>query len=182
MSAIARRAMLVLLAGLLLGAFLAGCGVAASTEAPAATPTPALPTYSPAIAETRRLVAAALAASSLQLQDATQPFRPPESPTTTAATRGVFQVILPADPGHGYIVIYEFRDPPTAAAAGAELAAYLGTGPGRIQFTPDTRHLIRLVGTTLVTYSWSPANSTDSRADAIPGDLDTVGSSVAVPQ
>jgi hypothetical protein len=164
------------------GAVLAGCGIAASTDAPAPSPTIAIPSYSPAIAETRRQVAAALAASSLQLQDATQPFRPPESPTTTTAIRGVFQVILPSDPIHGYIVVYEFRDPATAAAAGAELAAYLGTGPGRIQFTPDTQHLIRLVGTTLVTYSWSPANSSDSRADAIPGDLETLGSPVAVPQ
>ncbi|HTC85413.1 MAG TPA: hypothetical protein VK656_01830, partial [Candidatus Acidoferrum sp.] len=113
------------------GAVIGGCGIAASTGGTAPTPTLAVPSYSPAIAETRRQVAAALAVSSLQLQDATQPFRPPESPAVTAAIRGVFQVILPSDPAHGYIVVYEFRDATTAAAAGTELASYLGTGPGR---------------------------------------------------
>ena len=181
MNALVRRVATALCLGLLAGSMVAGCGIAASTEAPQATPTLALPSYSPAIAETRRQVVAALATSSLQLQDATQPFRPPESPTVTAAVRGVFQVILPADPSHGYIVVYEFRDQSSAASAGAELAAYLGTGPGRIQFTPDTQHLIRLVGTTLVTYSWSPANSTDTRSDPIPADLNTLGTAIAVP-
>ena len=177
-----RSLMAVCAAVRVMGAVLGGCGIAASTGAQAPTATVAIPSYSPAIAETRRQVVAALAVSSLQLQDATQPFRPPESPTVTAATRGVFQVILPADPTHGYIVVYEFRDAATAAAAGAELAAYLGTGPGRIQFPPDTQHLIRLLGTTLVTYSWSPANSTDTRSDPIPGDLATLGTEIAVPQ
>jgi hypothetical protein len=172
----------VLAAGLIAGLTLVGCGIGASTAGPLATPTLALPSYSVAIAETRTAIASALAGVNLQLQDATQPFRAPESPSIVAATRGIFQVILPADPVHGYIVVYEFRDGPTAEAAGEELAAYIGTGPGRIQFPPDAQHLIRLVDTTLIAYSWSPANSTDARSDAIPSALMTIGTAIDVPQ
>jgi hypothetical protein len=171
-----------MLAGALMGIALAGCGIAASTSGPLATPTLALPSYSAAISETRTAIAAALAGVNLQLQDATQPFRPPESPSFVGATRGIFQVILPDDPIHGFIVVYEFRDGPTAQAAGEELAAYIGAGPGSVQFPPDAQHLIRLVDTTLITYSWSPANSTDARSDAIPSALMTIGTAIDVPR
>jgi hypothetical protein len=178
----ARAAASVLATGLIAGLTLTSCGIGASTAGPLATPTLAIPSYSVAIAETRTAIAAALAGVNLQLQDATQPFSPPESPSVVSAARGIFQVILPADPAHGYIVVYEFRDGPTAEAAGEELASYIGSGPGRIQFPPDAQHLIRLVGTTLIVYSWSPANSTDARSDAIPTALMTIGTAIAVPQ
>jgi hypothetical protein len=175
-------AVVVLVGSFIVGAALEGCGLAASTAGTAPTPTVAIPSYSASIAETRRQVAAALATQNLELIDATEPFRPPESPTLFDAPRGVFQVVLPADPGHGYIVIYEFRDVASAAAAGAELAAYLGSGPGRVQFPPDTQHLIRQVNTTLVVYSWSPANSSDPAEPTIFTSLGTVGTGIAVPR
>ena len=100
----------------------------------------------------------------------------------TGAPRGIFQVVLPDDPSHGYVVVYAFRDAATAAAAAHDQAAYLGSGPGRIQFPPDAQSVIRQVDTTVIVYSWSPANSTDARAGAIPGALATVGIEVPIPR
>ena len=163
-------------------ASLVGCGVGASTAGARSSPTDALPSYSLAIADARGQVARALARDGLQLEDARQPFRPAESTALARAPRGIFQVVLPDDPGHGFIVIYEFRDEASAADAGREQAAYLGSGPGRVQFPPDTQHLIRQSGTVLITYSWSASNSTDARAPAILADLALVGTGIAVPR
>jgi len=166
----------------LVASVVAGCGIAASTDSSAPQPTLALPSYSLAVAETRRQIAAALAVDGLQLQDATQPFQPPEPPTVASAPRGVFQVVLPNDPNHGYIVVYEFRDTATAALAGRALAVFVGTGAGQVEFPPDTQHVIRQLGTTIIAYSWSPANSTDARAPKIITDLSTVGIAIPVPR
>lgn len=166
----------------LLALLLTGCGAGATTRTPPPSPTLAVPSISPVIADTQRVVAAALAQDQFQLEDAQQPYRPPESASVAAAPRAVFQVVMPSDPTHGYIVVYEFRDEPSAAAAGNELAAYLGSGPGRVQFASDVQHLIREVGTTLVVYSWSPSAATDPRAGRIFADLSTVGTGIAVPR
>ena len=159
-----------------------GCGGGGSLGGAQSSATDALPSYSLSIADARGQVARALARSGLQLIDARQPFRPPESAALAQAPRGIFQVVLPDDPSHGFIVIYEFRDEASAATAGREQAAYLGSGPGRVQFPPDTQHLVRQAGTTVVVYSWSPANSSDSRAPDIQADLATVGTGIAVPR
>lgn len=161
---------------------LTACGIAASRASSAPNASPVGASLPPAVADTRRLVVDALGRDGLILQDATQPFRPPESASMTAAARGVFQVVLPDDPIHGYFVIYAFRDAATAGAAAAEQAAYIGSGPGRIQFPPDAQSLIRQVDTTVLFYSWSPANSTDARAPAIATDLATVGLAVPIPR
>jgi len=160
----------------------AGCGIAAPTDSSAPQPTLALPSYSLAVAETRRQIAAALAVDGLQLQDATRPFQPPEPLAVAIAPRGVFQVVLPNDPNHGYIVVYEFRDTATAALAGRALATFVGSGAGQVEFPPDTQHVIRQLGTTIIAYSWSPANSTDARAPEIITDLSTVGIAIPVPR
>jgi hypothetical protein len=167
---------------LIVGSALAGCGVGATRASAPLPPTAAVASYSPVIADTRRLFADALGRDGLTLQDATQPFRPPESPSMVGASRGIFQVVLPGDPTHGYFVIYAFRDAPTAAAAARDQATYIGSGPGRVQFPPDTQSFIRLVDTTVIVYSWSPANSTDSHAGSIATDLATVGIAVAIPR
>jgi hypothetical protein len=160
----------------------AGCGGGGPPGGAQSSATDALPSYTLSIADARGQVARALAGSGLQLIDARQPFRPPESAALALAPRGVFQVVLPDDPSHGFIVIYEFRDEASAATAGREQAAYLGSGPGRVQFPPDTQHLVRQAGTTVVVYSWSPANSSDARAPAILADLSTVGTAIVVPR
>jgi hypothetical protein len=166
----------------LLGSVLVGCGVAATRGSAPPGPTSGAASYPPAIADTRRLVVDALGRAGLTLQDATQPFRPPEAPSMVGAARGIFQVVLPDDPVHGYIVIYGFRDAATAATAAHDQATYIGSGPGGIQLPPDAQSVLRQVDTTVVAYSWSPANSTDARAGAIATALATVGLEVPIPQ
>jgi hypothetical protein len=166
----------------LLGSILAGCGVAATRASSPPGPTSADGSYPPAIADTRRLVVDALGRAGLTLQDATQPFRPPEAPSMVGAARGIFQVVLPDDPVHGYLIVYAFRDAAAAATAAHDEATYLGSGPGRIQLPPDAQSLLRQVDTTIIAYSWSPANSTDARAGSIAPALATVGLEVPIPR
>jgi hypothetical protein len=154
-----------------------GCGVGASREVvtfPPETVGPAA-TVSPAVLQTRAIIAAVLAPLQIQLADARDPFRPGESPRVAAAPRAVYQAILPADPTGGQIVVYEFRDAGAAVDAGNELAGYLGTGAGRIQFPVDARQTIRQVGTTLIFYTWAPSTSPDPGSPKIADALATLG-------
>jgi hypothetical protein len=180
------RATLVGFVGLAVAAtlLLSGCGIAAQNGGvPPVEPTASpLPTVSGDVEMTRLQVAGALAAAQFQLVVPKLPFRPPESPRLTAAPRSVFQVVLPDDPTHGYIVIYDFIDTNMAALAGNEMAAYLGSGPGRIQFPPDSQHVLRQLGTTIIFYSWSAANSPGPEGGQIASALQTVGTGFAIPQ
>jgi hypothetical protein len=161
---------------------LAGCGIAArpaETDLSAPSAGPAT-TPGPAAAQTGELVRTTLRSAGFQLGPPQVPFRPAESPRLAAAARRVFQVQLAEDPTHGYIVVYELPDPAAAANAGREQAEYLATGPGRIQFPPDSRHVLRRVGTTLVFYSWSPVNSPAERVPRIADALATVGEEIPI--
>jgi hypothetical protein len=164
--------------------FIGGCGIGASGTVVTFPPSSIGPaaTVSPAVAQTRAAIAAAVAPSSLQLEDAKRPFRPPESASLASAPRAVFQVLLPADPDGGNIVVYEFRDSTAAVDAGNELAGYIGTGAGRIQFPPDAQHTIRELGTTLIVYSWSPSNSPDPGSKTIAEALASIGIGFAPPR
>jgi hypothetical protein len=173
------RALGLRIAGAALAAALVvgGCGVGASREIvtfPPETVGPAA-TVSPAVLQTRAIIAAALAPFQIQLADARDPFRPGESPRVAAAPRAVYQAVLPADPTGGQIVVYEFRDAGAAVDAGNELAGYLGTGAGRIQFPVDARQTIRQVGTTLIFYTWAPSTSPDPGSPKIADALATLG-------
>ncbi len=163
---------------------LAGCGIGASGKVVTFPPESIGPdaTVTPAVALTRAAIVAALAPFSLQLRDAERPFRPAESARLASAPRAVYQVILPADPERGQIVAYEFRDNGDAVDAGNELAGYLGTGAGRVQFPLDAQHTIRQVGTTLIFYTWSPSTSTDPGAKSIADALATLGIGFAPPR
>jgi len=168
-----RIAVTSLAAALVLG----GCGVGASREIVTFPPQSVGPaaTVSPAVLQTRAIIAAALAPLQIQLADARDPFRPGESPRVAAAPRAVYQAVLPADPTGGQIVVYEFRDAGAAVDAGNELAGYLGTGAGRIQFPDDARQTIRQVGTTLIFYTWAPSTSPDPGSPKIADALATLG-------
>jgi hypothetical protein len=158
-----------------------GCGIAARHEpVPSSAPPSPLATVRPTIGQTRLQVAGALAASGFQLDTPQVPFRPAESPALAAAPRMVYQVLLPDDPTHGFIVVYEFVDPTAAADAGREMAAYLGSGPGRVQFPPDAQHVLRQVGATLVLFSWSDANSPGPDTQKIALALQSIGSGFAI--
>ena len=169
---------------LVAGFLIAGCGVGASKVVvtfPPSTVGPAA-TVSPAVAQTRAAIATALAPFSLQLDDADRPFRPPESARLASAPRAILQVVLPADPDGGNIVVYEFRDAAAAVDAGNELAGYIGSGAGRVQFPTDAQHAIRQLGTTLIVYTWSPSTSPDPGSRMIAEALATLGIGFAPPR
>lgn len=173
----ARRGSIGLSVGLAGCLVLAGCGIGASGKVVTFPPQSVGPdsTVSPAVAQTRAAIVAALAPNSLQLKDADRPFRPAESASLASAPRAVYQVVLPEDLDGGQIVVYEFRDAAAAVDAGNELAGYLGSGAGRIQFPPDAQHTIRQVGTTLIFYTWAPSTSPDPGSKTIADDLAALG-------
>jgi hypothetical protein len=169
-----RSVMVMALAALAL--VLAGCGVAAEPGVtfPVASVGPGR-TVSPAVNATRADIVRALAAHDLVLSDTQTPFRPAESALLAAAPRAVYQVVLPKDPTHGFIVVYEFPDTARAASAAAEEQAYLATGPGRVQSPQGTVTVLRQDGTSVILYSWLPGASTDDQAPGIQAALETLG-------
>jgi hypothetical protein len=134
-----------------------------------------------ATAVTRGDVARALAAQGIQVEDVARPYRPAEAPAFATAPRLVIRAILPDDPDHGLLVIYEFADPAAASAAAEEQAAYIAGGVGRVQFPNDARFVIRVVGSTAIFFTWSPAASPDARTVSIATALEGLGLGVTVP-
>ncbi len=132
-------------------------------------------TVSPAVAQTRVELARALGQKRLVLTDTQAPVQRAESPLLAAAPRANYQVVLPADPTKGFIVVYEFADPARAAAAAVEEQAFLGSGPGRVQAPQGTAIVIRQVGATVIFYSWLPTASRDDSAPGIQSALETLG-------
>jgi hypothetical protein len=175
---VAARLTVALAAALVIG----GCTPAPGslTTPPAESVGPAR-TVGPAVAQTRGELVRALGTRNLVLRDTQAPFRPPEDARFTTTPRALYQVILPTAPQEGYIVVYEFADPTAAAEAAAAQAAYLGSGPGRIQSAQGARHILRLVGPTVVMYSWIPAGAEDPLQPDIQAALETLGTGVPVP-
>jgi hypothetical protein len=163
--------------------------VAACASSSADVPTPVPPgqsdgptsTVGPAVAQTRVDLVRALGTKNLVLQDSQAPFRPPEDATFTRTPRALYQVILPKAPQEGFIVVYEFADPTSAAEAATAQAAYLATGPAKVQSPFGARHIIRLVGPTVVIYTWVPEGVADPLQPDIQPALETLGTGVPVP-
>jgi hypothetical protein len=174
-------AIIVVVILVIAAAFVAG--KAGAPGAPTFPPVGATtPPAGPAAAATRADIAAALAAENLQLEDRASPYRPAVSARLATARRLVVRAIIPSDPDHGRIVIYEFLSTGDATSAAQEQAAYLASGVGRVQFTPDTQFTLRVVGSTVVFYSWAAANSPDvAKASAVSTALQTLGFGVPVP-
>jgi hypothetical protein len=139
------------------------------------------PPVGEATAAARAAVVAALAIEGLQVVDASVAYRPGEGPVFAAAPRSVVQVTLPNDPGHGYIVLYAFDSPASALAGAQDQAAYIASGPGRVQFGTDARFTLRVLGSTAVFFWWSPANALDERTPSIDLALGQVGTAVPIP-
>lgn len=177
-----RRARAIVLVGLALS--VAGCGIGARQQpvtVPQASAGPSA-TVSAAVEQTRGAIAGVLSARSLQLTNPQTPYRPAETVRLAAAPRAVYQVLFPNDPVHGYIVVYEFRDPGAAVDAGNDEAGYLGTGAGKVQFPIDARFTLRQVGTTLIFYTWAPSTASDERAAQVADALSTLGTGFAPPR
>ena len=163
------------------GALLASCvggAPAARTSGPLPT---AQPSASPAVEATLAQLDAALRARGLVVEPTLTAVRPAEPPSFAGVARWPFHAVLPDDPAGGYLVIYEFPAPALAADGGRDLAAYISSGPGRVQFAPDIRFVLRQVGSTLVFYPWSPASSPDRRTPDLAAALASVGSEVPIP-
>lgn len=148
---------------------------------PGATPAAATPaTSGDAARRTARQAIAALGAQGIQVVEPQSAYRPAESPTLYAAPRLVLQAVLPDDPDSGQFVVYELPSSAQAAFAGDELARYIESGVGRVQFPADARFVVRRIGSTLVFYTWSPANDADPRTGDVALALETLGEGIPV--
>lgn len=157
---------------------LAACATTRATfPPPGATTAPA----GAAAEATVRQVIAAAGAKGVSVRPADRPYRPPEGPLLAAAPRTVLQASIPNDPDHGYVVVYELGGPTKAANAAADEAAYIASGPGRVQFTPDTRYVLRLVDSTVVFFHWSPGTSPAAQLSDLAASLETLGEGVPIP-
>jgi hypothetical protein len=165
---------------LVLSLILAGCapGTPRTTFPPlGATPRPAGGSTAAAQAE----VIGALGQLGLQAIEAAREYRPPEGALLAAAPRTVLQATLPDDPTHGYIVIYAFDSPTSAAAAARDHADYVSSGIGKSLYPFGTRFVLRIVGSTIVFFHWSPEVAADARTRSIEDALLRIGSGVPVP-
>ena len=177
------------MAARLIGSALVALVVAACAPSGGAVITPGPPlatagptrTVGPVVAQTRADLVRALGGRNLVLRDSAAPFRPPEDARFTVTPRALYQVILPQAPQEGFIVVYEFPDPTAAAEAATAQAAYLATGPAKVQSALGARHIIRLVGPTVVLYSWVPGGVEDPLQPDIQVALETLGTGVTVP-
>jgi hypothetical protein len=171
---IARHGVLIVIAALL-----ASCVAARTPTYPPAgsTPGPAGSSTSSTVAR----VVAALAGRGLQASETSKDFRPPQAARFAAAPRSVVQVALSNDPDRGFIVIYAFASAAEAAAAAAEQATYVSTGPGHLLFPPETRYTLRIDGSNVVFFTWSAASAADPRTADIESALATIGTGVTVP-
>ncbi len=127
---------------------------------------------------TRSLVVRALQAASFQVQDPLAGYRPGESPDLVHVPRRLVQVVMPEDPGAGFVVIYELPTADEADRIGGAFLRYLAGGTGAVQYPRDARFVLQRVGPTLVFYAWSAEASPDARVAELAAALETVGSAV----
>ena len=153
------RLCLLWLAGLLAaGCVGAGSGPeSASPATPAATPQASL---SPQIAATAGALRGALATGGDRLHPVARPYRPSEPSSFLTIPRAIFQVDLP-EREQGYVVVYEFADPGTAASRGRELATHVASGFGQTNYPTDAQFAVSQAGSTLVFTWWSRERSSD---------------------
>jgi len=138
-------------------------------------------TVSPAESLTRVTIEDALRQHDLAMVPAQVPFRPVEGNRLAEAPRSVYQVVLPKDPDGGFLVVYDFTDTDLANQAAHDQATYLASGPGRVQSSLSTVDVIRVVGSTVVLYSWIPDDALDPTTPGIQAALETIGLGVDVP-
>ena len=170
--------------GIALAAIVAtGCGIGASRSpapSPGMTSSPA-PTVSTTLAQARGQVVRALEAAGVPAGEPREPYRPAESPEFAAAPRAVVQAQLSQDLTAGYVSIYEFASVEAASEAARGQAAYLSSGPGRVQFPTGTRFVVRQLGSAVVFHAWNPSSAEDPQAADIAAALETIGTAIDVP-
>jgi hypothetical protein len=177
-----RGAPALLAAGLVAAALLAACASGTSTGRTTFPPFGSTPgPVGGATAATVNAVIGALRNAGLESAETARPHRPPEGPLLAAAPRVVVQAKLPDDPDHGFLVVYELASPAAAQAAATDHAAYISSNVGKVNFPPDSHFVIRVLGSTVVFFTWSPGAAIDGRTHLIEEALGTVGTAVAVP-
>jgi hypothetical protein len=177
MTARARAALALAIAGTLV---LAGCaGPVTRTTFPPQGTTPG-PAGGNADATVHQVLVA-LAAAGIQAAPANRPFRPPEGPLLAGAPRQLVQIDLPNDPDPIWIVVYDLGSPAAAAAAAKDHAAWIASNPGRINFAPGTQFALQVAGSTVIFFSWLPASSPDPGTATIAQTLAAIGTEVVVP-
>jgi hypothetical protein len=171
-----RRRLLATLAAVAVAT--AACAAATRTTFPPPGSSPA--PVGTAAGSTTREVIGALAAIGLPAIETSRAYRPPEGPLLAAAPRSIVQATLPNDPGHGFIVVYALGSDAAAQAAAEDHAAYVASGIGRVHFAPDARFVLRVVGSTVVFFWWSPGAALDERTRDIEAALLTLGVEVPI--
>jgi hypothetical protein len=151
-----------------------GLGVGGGGQGGAVTIAPA----GDAAQRTSDVVAAALSAAAFVVQEPQTPYRPGESQALVGVPRRVLQVVVPSDPTHGYVVIYELPSNNDADRVGQDFDAYLRGGTGAIQYPRDAQFVIRRVGQTLVFFPWSPSVSPDPEVARLASVLAGIGNPV----
>jgi hypothetical protein len=134
-----------------------------------------------AAAMTHDRVALALQDAGFTVQDPNVAYRPGETRTLLGTPRRLLQAVIPADPTHGFIVVYEFADANAADAAGKEFDAWLHSGTGGIGYPQDAQFVIRRMGSTLIFFTWSPAVSPDPDIAKLAATLSTLGNPLTGP-
>jgi hypothetical protein len=159
------------------------CGMGAE-DGPLVTPqaiVPDGPTPPPEIVRAQSELFDALGREGLSAVPSRTLFRPPEAEPLVPANRAVYQVTLPDDPGRGFIVVYDLGSAAAAMDAAEAQAAYLASGPVRVQSPLGTRHVIRVLDSTVLYHEWRPEAARDERAPRIEDALRTIGRGVEVP-
>jgi len=139
------------------------------------SPAPTLAPTGQAAERTWNEVAAALQAQRFQVVEPQNPFRPGETAELLQVPRRLLQTVLPDSPEDGYVVIYELPSNNDAERAGRDLATYVASGPGAVQYPRDTQFTIRRVGQTLVFFSYSPEANPDPALPQMAAVLETLG-------
>lgn len=123
---------------------------------------------------------ATMTASGSRLVRPPTPYRPSEPPSLLQLPRVVMRADL-ADPGDGYVVIYEAGSPAAAADRAQELADHLGSGFGQTNYPVDAQFSVAVLGDTVIFTSWSRGRSSDpERAEAAFDAVASVGQTVEV--
>jgi hypothetical protein len=167
-------------AGLAVAVLSAGCGGTSPPRSSAVASQPAGPTAGPAAAAARAAIEQALGARSVQLEEPQVSYRPGEAAAVATAPRRVLRAILPDDPTHGFIVVYELPTEAAATSAAEAQAAYVASAVGRVQFPFGTQFVVRRLGRAVIFYA-DPADSPDDQASDVAEALRTVGTEVVVP-
>ncbi len=142
-------------------------------------PTP-LQSWGPSTSDTITELGTAVSSVGHRLDVAMAAYRTSEPESLLQAPRVVLRADL-ADPDDGYVVIYDASDAAEAGRWAQELAAYLGSGFGQANFTPDTQFSVAVRDDAVIFTSWSPGRSSDAaQAEAVFDTVASVGSPIGI--